>query len=395
MNDGKFKPGLRILVVCPSWLGDMVMATPSLRRLREGLPGSFIGALVKPGMEELLTGLNLVDEVHVAHWGGVMGPKVAAGKIRPRRYDTAVLLTNSFGTALAIRMAGISRRIGYDRDMRGLLLTDKLKAPVKADGSWAIVPAVEYYHRLVSACLGAADLTAGEIAARPMELATTTENEQAAGAILSRAGVASGSPMVMLNPGGNNTAKRWPAERYAELAAWLRAMCPASTSPERERVGASDASGAPDPLADARGSLIGGSFTILLNGAPGEAELVREIALSIPGGDVGVVRLPVLGVTIGSLKALVRRCRLVVTNDTGPRHIAAAFGVPVVTLFGPTDHRWTTIPTRANAPERIILADPTLPETESANDHAERCRIDRIELETVRQACTELLSSSP
>lgn len=383
MKESASKPGLRILVVCPSWLGDMVMATPALRRLRSAMPGAFIGALVKPGMDELLTGLNLVDEVHVAHWGGVMGPKVAAGKIRPRRYDTAVLLTNSFGTALAIRMAGITRRIGYDRDMRGLLLTDKLKAPVKADGSWAMVPAVEYYHRLVSACLGTPDLTPTEIALRPMELATTIENEQAAGAILSRAGVVSGSPMVILNPGGNNIAKRWPAERYAKLAAWLRSSL-WSTSPERERAGAS---GAPDPLADARGS-----FTILLNGSPGEADLIREIALSIPGGDVNVVRLPELGITIGSLKALVRRCRLMVTNDTGPRHVAAAFGVPVVTLFGPTDHRWTTIPTRASAPERIILADPTLPESESANDHAERCRIDRIELETVKQACAELLT---
>lgn len=360
MIESVTKPGLRILVVCPSWLGDMVMATPALRRLRSAMPGAFIGALVKPGMDELLTGLNLVDEVHVAHWGGVMGPKVAAGKIRPRRYDTAVLLTNSFGTALAIRMAGITRRIGYDRDMRGLLLTDKLRAPVKADGSWAMVPAVEYYHRLVSACLGTPDLTQTEIASRPMELATTIENEQAAGAILSRAGVVSGSPMVILNPGGNNIAKRWPPERYAKLAAWLRGMGP--------------------------------SFTVLLNGSPGEADLIREIALSIPGGDVGVVRLPELGVTIGSLKALVRRCRLMVTNDTGPRHIAAAFGVPVVTLFGPTDHRWTTIPTRASAPERILLADPTLPETESANDHAERCRIDRIELETVKRACVELLT---
>ncbi len=349
----------------------MVMATPALRRLRDGAPGAFIGALVKPGMDELLAGLDVVDEVHVAHWGGVMGPKVAAGKIRPRRYDTAVLLTNSFGTALAIRMAGISRRIGYDRDMRGLLLTDKLKAPVRADGSWAIISAVEYYHRLVSACLGVP--ASSEYNGVPMELATTTENEQAAEAILARACVAADGAMAILNPGGNNTAKRWPAERYAALAAWLR-----------------DGGVGRPPM------------TVLLNGSPGEVDLAREIAMAIPGGDVGVVRLPELGITIGSLKALVRRCRLMVTNDTGPRHIAAAFGVPLVTLFGPTDHRWTTIPTsrtprrggppEPTAPERILLADPTLPESETANDHAERCRIDRIEFETVRAACAELLT---
>src|SRR5262245_15883016 len=117
---------LRLLVVCPSWLGDCVMATPTFRRLRRALPGAFIGALMRPGMDELLGGLPYFDEVHVARSSGVMGPKFVASKIRPRRYDTTVLLTNSFSTALIVRIAGIPRRIGYDRDARGLLLTDRL-----------------------------------------------------------------------------------------------------------------------------------------------------------------------------------------------------------------------------------------------------------------------------
>jgi ADP-heptose:LPS heptosyltransferase len=72
-----------------------------------------------------------------------------------------------------------------------------------------------------------------------------------------------------------------------------------------------------------------------------------------------------------------------VTNDTGPRHIAAALNIPIVTLFGPTDHRWTTIPyTR----EQIVLADPTLPEEEVANDHPERCAIEQIGVEGVMAA---------
>jgi ADP-heptose:LPS heptosyltransferase len=91
------------------------------------------------------------------------------------------------------------------------------------------------------------------------------------------------------------------------------------------------------------------------------------------------VELPRLGISLGTLKALVKRSGLMVTNDTGPRHIAAAFGVPLVSLFGPTDYRWTVIPAR----EEVISADPTLPETELAEDHPERCRIDRIGLERV------------
>jgi ADP-heptose:LPS heptosyltransferase len=100
-----------------------------------------------------------------------------------------------------------------------------------------------------------------------------------------------------------------------------------------------------------------------------------------------------LGVTLSSLKSIVRRAKLMVTNDTGPRHLAAAFGVPLVSLFGPTDHRWTTIPTRPGAPELLLLADPDLPANEVANDHPERCRIDRIEFAAVRAATDTALQT--
>ena len=131
---------LRLLVVCPSWLGDTVMATPALALLRRSLPGIYLGGLMRPGLDELLAGSPFLDEVHVVRASGVMGPKHAAAKVRPRRYDAAVLLTNSFSTALTARLAGIPRRIGYDRDLRGILLTHKLRAPVRADGSWAPKP---------------------------------------------------------------------------------------------------------------------------------------------------------------------------------------------------------------------------------------------------------------
>ena len=164
---------LRLLVVLPSWIGDAVMATPALRLLRETLPGTFIGALARPGIDQILAG-DLIDEMHVDRARGVMGPKLVAGKLRPRRYDAALLLTNSFSTALVTRLAFIQRRVGYDRDGRGILLTEKLIAP-KRPGGWAPVSAVWYY-------LNAARFLLGEdVDQRPLgeqwwtELPTVTE----------------------------------------------------------------------------------------------------------------------------------------------------------------------------------------------------------------------------
>jgi heptosyltransferase II len=357
---------LRLLIVLPSWVGDAAMATPTLRMIRAALPGVFIGALVRPGIDELLDGCGFFDEVHVARSSGIMGPKFVAAKVRPRRYDTALLLTNSFSTALMVRIAGIPRRIGYDRDARGLLLTHSMRAPLRADGSFAPVPAVDYYHALaerflLSPARGATEpdtIDVRPLTARPfrafLELGVTPPQQAAADAILERAGIAPGQRFAILNPGGNNEAKRWPMERFAALADHLHACH---------------------------------GLAIVINGSPGEAALVDGIAAAC--ASTRPARLSALGITLGALKDVVARASIMVTNDTGPRHIAAAMGVPLVSLFGPTDHRWTTIPTRAG--EALILADPTLPEDQLANDHPERCAIGRISLDDVVRACDGLL----
>jgi heptosyltransferase-2 len=349
----------RILVVMPSWVGDVVMATPALRLIRRGFPGALIGGLMRPGLEELIEGSGLLDEVHLSRAGGVMGPKRAAAAVRPRRYEAAVLLTNSFSTALAARLAGIPRRVGYDRDLRGVLLTEKIAAPRRADGSWAAVPMVEYYVRLVRECLLGVEGKGGKVegAEAWLELGVTEAQESKSKAILAKAGVVGGVGYAVLNPGGNNPAKRWPAARFAGVARWLW---------------------------EERG------MRSLVNGSPGEADLVREIVERAGIGEkcAGLVDL---GMSLGALKGVVRGAGLMVTNDTGPRHLAAAFGVPLVTIFGPTDARWTTIVTRPGGPERVLSAGGVLPEGVLANDVPERCRVEGITEAEVREACGEVL----
>lgn len=363
----------RILVVLPSWVGDAVMVTPALFRLREAMPGAFIGALARPGIDRLLdglatpTGLAVLDEFHVVRPSGVMGPKHAAAKLRPRRYARALLFTGSFSTALAVRVAGIPERVGYDRDGRGFLLTRRLHPPKAHGGGWAVVPAVSYYWHAAG---GLIDPTGPSALEAPplddprrvrtilppdaqMALPITDADQAAAAAVRASAHIK--GPTAILNPGGNNPAKRWPADRFAVLA---------------------------DHLATLHG------LTVLISGSPAEADLCRTIA---EAARTNPVVLPDHPHTLGSLKALAADARLMVTNDTGPRHIAAAVGTPLVSLFGPTDPRWTTIPV-PDSREAILVADDTLPPGEVSNDHPERCAIEHIPLEAVVSASDGMVS---
>ncbi|MBO6512419.1 MAG: glycosyltransferase family 9 protein [Phycisphaerales bacterium] len=374
---------LRLLIVLPSWVGDVVMATPAIRRIREAMPGIFIGALCRPGIDQLISsqgeGSDLFDEVHVFVPHGMMATKKAAAKVRPRRYDTALLLTNSFSTALTTRIAFIPRRIGYERDGRGMLLTDKVVPPRNDDRSWQMVPAVDYYWNLAAHLLGepGVDWSVHEpvdCVEMPltlpdgvvMELPVSDADQTKCDEILAKAGIGDGERFAVLNPGGNNEKKRWPAERFARLADWLH---------------------------DEHG------MRVLLNGSPAESELIETIRSESSSDPVtGPVSLPALGNTLGALKAICERADIMVTNDTGPRHIAAAMGTKLVTMFGPTDPRWTTVPVRTLADGRgsevVLVADPELPAHETANDHPERCAIERIEESRVRDAVSFLLNAN-
>lgn len=193
-----------------------------------------------------------------------------------------------------------------------------------------------------------------------LELAQTPAQAADASEILDRAGLAvdpatgQRPSFALLNPGGNDPAKRWPPERFSAVADHLWRTH---------------------------------ALRALVNASPREADLAQAVIASADT-QTRPVSLAPLGITLGSLKGVVASASIMITNDTGPRHIAAAMGVPVVSLFGPTDARWTTIPFDR---EQIIVADPTLPEQEVANDHPRRCAIDRIGSNDVIRAVDALL----
>ena len=125
-----------------------------------------------------------------------------------------------------------------------------------------------------------------------------------------------------------------------------------------------------------------------MSGSPSEADVVEAV---VRAADVEVVNLVQRGITLGSLKAILQRARVLITNDTGPRHIAAAVGTPVVALFGPTDHRWTDIDC---AHQKIVVAEPFLPGELIADEHSKRCAVEKISVGDVVSASEELLAGS-
>jgi len=304
----------RMLLVLPKWVGDLVMATPALRSLRDRFADTHITGLVRRPLGEVLSGGDWLDDLIYWPQGGSkprrrQGFLGLAGELRDQRFDVAILFANSFRSAMLARLAGIRRRIGYDREGRGLLLTDKL-LPYKFDGKYVPAPMVGYYNALAR-YLGCRDCPT------QTELCTTPEQEKIAADAIEAAGVRASQPIVVLNPAASfGPAKCWLPERFAEVADRL--------------VTDNDAA-------------------VFISCGPKEVAIARKVAGSMKKS-VTVLDSPVM--RLGPLKALIRRAALLITNDTGPRHFANAFGRPVVTIFGPTDPQWTI----ADAPlERSLM----------------------------------------
>ncbi len=288
--------GHSILVYLPSPMGDAILCTPALRAIREHFPEERITYLAGRTVREVLSPCPFHDDWLPARrrfWA-------TASEVRSRRFARVALLKNSFGSALTVFLAGVPQRVGYAREGRGLLLTDRLVPQRSAQGGFEPISMVDYY-LAVSQRMGA------DIARRDLELHVDASDTESIKTRLPEAFVSDG-PLVILVPGGGfGPSKCWPAERYAQTADWLA-----------ETYGA----------------------TVVLSVAanPFERQIARQIQQAARHRPLSLADRPV---SLGQLKALVSRADLVIANDTGPRHMAIALGRKVVTLFGPNDPAWT------------------------------------------------------
>ncbi len=293
---------MNIALFLPNWIGDVVMATPALRALRRQFASARIVAVCRPYVAGVLEGAPWFNGYLFLDRQGPWAqrwPNVA-WQLRRAQIDLAVLFPNSFRSGLAAWLGRCRRRVGFQRDGRGWLLTDRL-APIRDEaGSFKPSPVIDDYNRLAHA--------AG--CAWPgyrMELFTTAADESAADAVYDKFRIQADEEVVCLNPGAAfGAAKFWPTESFAALA---------------------------QELVDARAA------RVLVLCGPSEREQARAIAQR--ANRPGVTALADEPLSLGLTKALVRRAALLVTTDSGPRHFAAAFNRPVVSLYGPTFIDWT------------------------------------------------------
>ncbi len=275
------------------------MTMPAIRAVRSAHPDAHIALLVKPWVAPVFEKNPHIDEIilYEDKHKGIIGKFRLASLLRKNKFDTAILFQNAFDAAVLSFLARIPERIGYDRDFRGIFLTRK----VRHDGDDRKVHHIDYYIKL---------LESAGIKAEPSEpwIYLTLDERLAAREVLR----SFKRPIIGINPGAKfGSAKMWLPDRFASVA---------------EHV-----------IKNMNGSVV-------IFGGPGEAEIESEI-LSLLTDDVRGNTLAMAGkTTLRELCALISECDALISNDSGPMHVAYAVRTPLVAIFGSTSPELTGPP---------------------------------------------------
>lgn len=295
---------MKIGIILPNWIGDVVMSTPTLRALHKHYSGrAELVGIMKPYVGQVLAHTPWLDHIewfdrkskdrNLRTWGLIK-------RMRKHEPTTMIALTNSLRAGAISWLSGAKERVGYDRYGRGGLLTHGLQPP-RENGKLKPISAIEYYLQLAYAvdC---------PIEPPRMELATSSEDEAIVDQIWSDLELDHAERVVVFNTGGAyGAAKHWPTENYVELAKRL--------------------------VADYN------DVSVLVICGPAEKETAQWIESEV--SQRRVRSMADQDLSIGVAKACVKRSQLMITTDSGPRHFAPAFNVPVISLFGPIDPRWS------------------------------------------------------
>jgi heptosyltransferase-2 len=283
---------VKVLIRATNWIGDAIMALPALRAVRSRFPEAEITILARTYVAFLYKNQQVCDNIILVDY-----QRDIVAEIRAQKFDAALLLQNAFEAAWLAWRAGIPERIGYSRDGRSLLLTKAVPVPKPGE----IPPHEQYYYLELLRRAGWLNSLPNESFIR---LHVPDEQRQRATDFLLSNGVRLDSLRIAIGAGASyGSAKCWPPDRFAELANRLQAK------EEQAKV------------------------DVILFGTRAEA----SVSLAITAG----MRLPPIDLTgktaVNDLPALLSQCHLFIGNDSGAMHVAAAVGLPVVSILGPTD----------------------------------------------------------
>lgn len=305
------------VVRAPNWVGDAVMSLGGLRELRRLVGGARLAVAARPWVAAIYEETGIVDEVIPLDRRSWRDALSHAGAIRKGGYDVAVLFQNAFEAAFVARLARVPRIAGYPTERRGLLLTDEVPLPENHRTEHQS----RYYMHVVAGVERALD---GSDTVRPeradCSLVPTPETVALGRERLETEGISSSESIVCVNPGATNSrAKQWLPDRFAVAA---------------------------EAIAQNTGA------RIAVIGSAGESGVAAAViaAMSNPGRAVNLAGKTSLRELIGVLAA----STALVSNDTGPAHLAAAIGLPTVTVFGPTE----AFATRPFGPRAVVVSHP-------------------------------------
>jgi len=341
----------RVLVFAPNWLGDAVMALPSVHAIRRHFPSAVLAVAARAHLASFFSMVDGVDEVVPLQRTGRLRALLAARRDARHlrgRFDIAILFPNSFRAAWIARRAGIPERWGYAADGRTHLLTRHV--PRHRGGHQA-----EYYERLVEGLGMATDPGPWDFRASARERAPTAalgippEAREWARHTLSAKGWQMGDTLIGMAPGAAyGGAKQWPPDRFAQLAIELGQMGGPRQARQAGDLGQAQQAG----LSGAQGerqTTRAWTASALLGSAADRAacDEVARLACATPGSVInlaGATDLP-------QLAAVIAECACFVSNDSGAMHLAAAVGVPVVAIFGSTnEHETAPLPWGSDLP---------------------------------------------
>ncbi len=335
-----------IIVRMPNWIGDLVMATPILSDLRKAYPDARITAMCRSPICELLKEDPEIDELFcfskTSSFGRRAERRNIIEKLRKGNYDLGILLTHSFSSAWWFWLGKVQYRLGYECNGRRLLLTDSLEFPQNIQNQHLVVT----YKSLLQP-LGI------PFSETPPRLYLSPKEMNDARILLRQQGIPDGAPIVGINPGATyGSAKCWLPERFREVT---------------ERL-----------LRDK-------DIYIVYFGDVATAPLVKEICAGLPPRVINLAGLT----SLRELSSLISHCDVLLTNDSGPMHIADAIGTPIVALFGSTSEVVTGPYRSGTLIHKHVECSPCYQRT---------CPIDfrcmkRIESDEVYEAIIKILSS--